>query len=362
VEQYTRDVEDFAFVPVRRHGEKESESHRLRVAIGVSGWLCDKDDVLNPWKTIGSGQETFALRFELEALMNLGNSLMTLITSAAWSVARTQIIKHTVFAALSAGLWPLALLNASRVIDNPWSIANQRAQKAGEVLADALINKAQGERPVTLIGYSLGAKVIYTCLQQLAKRQAFGLVESVVLLGAPTPCNSAEWRRIRSVVTGRVVNAYSTKDYILAFLYRSSSIQFSVAGLNPVSHVKGVENVDVSDLVEGHTLYRHAVGPTLKRIGFEDIDTKELDVQHRALEEQEKKEKEQREAAEKGQDSTAGGTDRGLSEEEVQKMEQDIKQKNELSYGGWMAEKMKVAGNAPGQFFDKAKNRWTSRG
>ncbi|OTA81336.1 hypothetical protein M434DRAFT_401408 [Hypoxylon sp. CO27-5] len=325
MEQYTRDVEDFAFVPIQKLGENEIEARRLRIAIGISGWLGDKDEVVKPWKCIGSGQESFALRFELEALMNLGNVLTTLVTSAAWSYAKSEIIKRTVFAALTAGLWPLGLLKASHIIDNPWSIANQRAQKAGEVLADALINKAQGERPVTLIGYSLGAKVIYVCLQQLAERKAFGLIENALMLGAPTPSSSADWRRIRSVVTGRVVNAYSTNDYILAFLYRSSSIQFGVAGLNPVLNVKGVGNVEVGDLVKGHTLYRHATAPILRRIGFEDIDLDELVHQQEKLKEQEKKEEEQRQDAENGikQPQT-----KGISDEEVHTMEQEIEKKN----------------------------------
>lgn len=78
--------------------------------------------------------------------------------------AKSEIIKRTVCASLSAGLWPFGFLKVLRIIDNPFSIAKARSKKAGEVLADALINKAQGERPVTLIGYSLGARVIYTCL------------------------------------------------------------------------------------------------------------------------------------------------------------------------------------------------------
>ncbi|KAI1093341.1 DUF726-domain-containing protein [Rostrohypoxylon terebratum] len=326
MERYTRDVEDFAFVPTSG-SENEIEARRLRVAIGISGWLGSEDDVVGPWKCIGPGQETFALRFELEALMSLGNALTTLVTSAAWSYAKSGIIKRTVLAALTAGLWPLALLKARHLIDNPWYIANQRAQKAGQVLADALINKAQGERPVTLVGYSLGAKVIYVCLQQLAERRAFGLVENAIMLGAPAPSKTADWRRIRSVVTGRVVNIYSTKDYILAFLSRTNSIQFGVAGLGPVLNVKGVENVEVGDLVNGHTLYRHATAPILKRIGFEDIDFQELGHEERKLAEQEKNEEEQRQAAETSTDPPVVGDEEGLSDE-VKKMELEIEEKN----------------------------------
>ncbi|KAI1812278.1 DUF726-domain-containing protein [Poronia punctata] len=299
MERYTRDVQDFAFVPIHKPGMEAGDTppQSLRMVIGISGWLGDEDEIIQPWRVFDQGLDAFALRFEVEALKSLGNSLNALITSLAWKFAKREIIKRTVFAALMAGLWPITLTNAGRIIDNPWSVANQRAQKAGEVLADVLINKAQGERPVTLVGYSLGARVIYICLQQLAKRKGFGLVENVVLLGAPTPSSSAEWRRIRSVVTGRVVNAYSTRDYVLGFLYRTNSVQLGVAGLSPVLNVKGVENIDISDLVEGHTLYKHATGPTLGRLGFEDTNLDELKREEIRLEKQEQEEQRQREEA-----------------------------------------------------------------
>ncbi|KAI0526415.1 hypothetical protein F5B22DRAFT_585669 [Xylaria bambusicola] len=324
MEKYTRDVEDFAFIPIHESSKDDASLHRLRVGIGISGWLGDTDDIVLPWTVLGDGLETFALRFEVEALESLGNSLRTLITSLAWKFAKTEIIKRTVFAALMAGLWPMSLTNAGRIIDNPWSVASQRAQKAGEVLADALINKAQGERPVTLLGYSLGARVIYVCLQELARRRAFGLVENAVLLGAPTPSSSSEWRAIRTVVTGRVINGFSTKDYILAFLYRTSSIQFGVAGLQPMLAVKGIENVDVSDLVEGHTLYRHAAGPILGRLGFENVDIKELTREERRLKEQEKEERQKREEA--GSMYQSGNDEKAIldaTNDEIEKMEKE---------------------------------------
>jgi hypothetical protein len=129
---------------------------------------------------------------------------------------------------------------------------------------------------VTLLGYSLGARVIYSCLLSLAERRAFGIVEAVVLIGAPIPSEAAEWRAIRAVVSGRVVNVHSANDYILAFLYRTSSIQKGVAGLQAIDGVPGVENFDVSARVSGHLRYRHMVGNILRRIGWEDVDMEEL--------------------------------------------------------------------------------------
>jgi pimeloyl-ACP methyl ester carboxylesterase len=336
MDQYAREVEDFAFVPVRSPSavsKATNDSRRLRVAIGISGWLTNPKEVYEPWRVLGTDIESFALRFELESLMGLGNAITGMVRSFAWGYAKSEIIKRTVFASLTAGLWPLALLKVGRVIDNPFSVAHFRAVKAGEVLADALINKAQGERPVTLVGYSLGGKVIYTCLQKLAERKAFGLVESVVLVGTPASSSSADWRKIRSVVSGRVVNVYSSNDYILAFLYRSQSIQYGIAGLQAIEGVAGIENVDVSDIVSGHTSYRFLNGTILNRIGFEDVDAEELALEKAALKEQEAKEERDRaEDEQKESAKGAAGGEKDVSEDAVDALEKDIEQRNERSY------------------------------
>lgn len=375
-DQYAREVEDFAFVPVRDYHKPrkiEKEYRRLRVGVGITGWLTNQDEVVDPWKVLGVQLESFALRWELEALMSLGNAMTTMVTSAAWSVAKVEIIKRTVFGALSAGLWPLALLKVSRVLDNPFSVANYRAAKAGEVLADALINKAQGERPVTLVGYSLGAKVIFTCLQHLAQRKAFGLIENAVLIGTPAPSNAADWRMIRSVVSGRVVNVFSSNDYILGFLYRSHSVSLGVAGLQAVENVKGVENVDVSEMIKGHTSYRFATGSILKKIGFEDVDYEAVEEEDMLLKNQEMKEELEQERAEEEQkgkegDKTgdvgtqkASGEKDGVSDEYVNDLEKEIEKKNEQSYVGWVQEKMVGAGTSAKTALEKAKLQWRTR-
>lgn len=293
VERYEKEVEDFKFLPIRQSASEIPEQqqhvdvmsqrrgstpvttpgkHKLRVAIGISGSLNTPSDILTPWHVLNSDTlEPFALRWEVAALTRLGISLSSVVSSYAWQYAKWEIARHTIFGALAAGLWPLGLLKMARVIDNPFSVARVRADKAGKVLADALISKCQGERPVTLIGFSVGARVIYSCLLELAERNAFGLVENVVLMGAPVPSDSEPWTRIRSVVSGRVLNIFSTEDYILGFLYRASSAQFDVAGLQGVESVNGVENFDASKIVSGHTRYRFMVGQLLQLTGFEDV-------------------------------------------------------------------------------------------
>ncbi|KAF2829771.1 DUF726-domain-containing protein [Ophiobolus disseminans] len=334
MDDYAREVEDFAFLPIHRSQDpkqQDNESRRLRVAIAVSGWLHDPEEVSKPWRYIGKGTEGFALRWELEALLKLGHSLETFVTSATWGYAKKKIIERTVFATLTAALWPLSLLKIASILDNPFSVAKYRADKAGEVLADALINKVQGERPVTLVGYSLGARLIYSCLQKLAERRAFGLIENVVLLGAPCPSDVADWRSIRAVVSGRVVNVFSKQDFILGFLYRTSSVQLGVAGLQPIVGVHGVQNVDVSELVDGHMQYRYLTGSILRKIGFEDVDIRE--VEH-AEEEMKKQQNEEKREREKNEGQSVEGEDKD-------ELESAVNKKNEQSLLQVMQEKTK---------------------
>jgi hypothetical protein len=291
MDQYAREVDDFAFIPIRgerRRIVKEKESaeqdHRLRVTIGVTGWVKEESNFVNPWRVLGADSEVFALRWEMEPLMKLGNAISALVTSAAWSVAGREVLARTVFhTIMSAVMLPLGLMKVAGIVDNPFSVAKARADKAGEVLADALINKAQGERAVTLIGYSLGSRLIFSCLQSLERRNAYGLVESVILMGSPTPSDTEHWQKIRSVVSGRVVNAYSENDSVLAFLYRTSSLQLGVAGLQPVEGVPGVENLNVSEMISGHLRYQYLLGRILTLVGLQDLDASEIDHEEAAL-------------------------------------------------------------------------------
>jgi len=351
MDEYAKEVEDFGFVPVHKWSKPrkiEKEYRRLRVAIGISGWLTEKEDVVKPWRVLSPSIEGFALKYEMESLLKLGNAIQGLLKTQAWALAKREIIKRTLFAALMEGLWPLGILKLSRIVDNPFSVALARSDKAGKVLADALINRAQGERPVSLIGYSLGGRVIYSCLLALAERKAFGLVENVVLLGAPAPSNSIEFRKMRSVVVGRLVNVYSENDYILGFLYRATAAQYGVAGLNKADFVKGVENIDVSDIVSGHLRYRYLAGAILKRIGFEDIDLAEVTMEEDELAAIEAvEEKEAKEHQEKYDD------DGKELDKEAADVEKEVEKKNEKGMLDYATSKLSLGS-------EKAKAFWGS--
>lgn len=340
VDEYAKEVEDFAFIPINKpsmfhKGKNDDKNARhLRVTIGISGWLAEEHEVELPWKVMsGRSTEAFALRWELEALLRLGHALNIYIKSYAWGFAKKEILSRTIFAALASALTlPYGLAKAARVIDNPFSVAISRSEKAGIVLADALINKVQGERPVTLIGYSLGARVIYSCLNELAERKKFGLVESVCLMGSPVPSDPIVWRRMRSVVAGRVINVYSAKDYLLAFLYRANNLQYGIGGTQAIPDVQGIENVDVSDLVSGHTQYRFLVGNILQNLGLEDIDNAAVERQMMKMQRQEKEVKEERERK-KAEGKSA--------EQEADEMEKEVDRKSKANQAAdWVGKRV----------------------
>lgn len=133
---------------------------------------------------------------------------------------------------------------------------------------------------MTLVGYSLGARVVYSCLAALAERGAFGLVDTVVLVGAPVPSDRGRWAMMRSVVAGKLFNVHSSNDYILGFLYRGTSLQLGVAGLEGVGGgTEGMEDIDLGEDVHGHLRYPSLIAPILHRCGFVGVRGGEASIE-----------------------------------------------------------------------------------
>lgn len=263
----TGGVEEFGFEGL---GENHQQG-RLAVGIAVSGFLNDPEDFTKPWKGKDNDLEMYALRWETKNLMAISTAIQDWLTSSISKELMKQGAMLTVLSTLLSALaWPSALLSLTDFIDSKWSVAVDRSDKAGKLLADVLLKGLQGNRPVTLMGFSLGARVIFKCLEKLAKKGENGrIVERVVLLGAPLSIETQRWETVRKVVAGRFINAYSTNDWLLAVVYRASLMSQGIAGIQPVD-VPGIENVDVTDIVNGHSSYLPNVGVILQGL---DLDS-----------------------------------------------------------------------------------------
>lgn len=117
------------------------------------------------------GGELYTVKWESDLLMELCDSVTDQMIE--WGISGTKTILHTtVFATLMTAVTiPYSLAMASNVIDDTWAMAMERADRAGIELAKSLIDSHAGHRPVVLVGFSMGARVIYSCLKELTRQQ-----------------------------------------------------------------------------------------------------------------------------------------------------------------------------------------------
>ncbi|KAB5546215.1 hypothetical protein PHYPO_G00069510 [Pangasianodon hypophthalmus] len=258
-------IEEFEFLPL-------NSGKHLHVTVAVTGWLCSGkySSFQAPWQSLGACGEQYCLKWESRYLQNLGSVLDTLWDGLV-SIVAQEALKYTVLSGIVTALtWPASLLAVASVIDNPWGVCLSRSAEVGKHLAQVLRSRQQGKRPVSLIGFSLGARVIYFCLEELANdKGSEGVIEDVVLLGAPVDGSEKTWKRLSKVVAGKIVNGYCRGDWLLGFVYRGSSVQLSVAGLQPInSNNRRIINVDLSSVVKGHLDYMRQMDTILVAVGF----------------------------------------------------------------------------------------------
>ncbi|KAK8687295.1 hypothetical protein V6N13_086120 [Hibiscus sabdariffa] len=262
----TGNIDEFEFIAI---GDYHNQG-RLAVEILISGFVFDKEDYTRPWEGKIDNMERFALLWESQNLIAASTAIQDWLTSSIAMELMRQGAMMTVLSSLVAALaLPAVLLSATSFIDSKMSIAVDRSDKAGRLLAEVLLKGYQGNRPVTLIGYSLGARVIFKCLQALSETEQHAeLVERVVLLGAPVSIKGENWEAARKMVAGRFINAYSSNDWMLGVAFRASLLTQGLAGIQPVG-VQGIENINVTDVIEGHSSYLWATRKILDHLELE---------------------------------------------------------------------------------------------
>ncbi|GAU26278.1 hypothetical protein TSUD_224700 [Trifolium subterraneum] len=259
-------VDEFEFKTI---GDNHNQG-RLAVEILISGFVFEEDDFVRPWEGQNDNLDRYALRWESKNLLAVSTAIQDWLTSRIATELMRQGAMLTVLSGLLTALaWPTALLSATDWIDSIWSIAidrsdkagkllaevllgglqGNRSDKAGKLLAEVLLGGLQGNRPVTLIGYSLGARVIFKCLECLAETENRG-------------------RYFYYVVAGRFINAYSRTDWMLGVAFRASLLTQGLAGIQPIN-VPGIQNVDVTDHIEGHSSYLWATQRVLDKLELE---------------------------------------------------------------------------------------------
>jgi len=258
--------------------------------------------------------EHYVIVWETELLLQLYGCAKKMQRDLAKTAAKEALKKTALHTVMMAVALPAALLSLSNIIDEQWTLVAERSDEAGVLLAQSLLNSNAGHRPISLVGFSFGARMIISCLKELARHQIIweqhhigrkqseskvvsslkkslnisnkakgdqvaplgrepaSIIEDVVLMGCPASVNATTWNSCRDIVGGRLINCYSKNDMILALMYRvknfASSLLTAPVGISDVN-VAGVENFDVSTLVASHGDYCVAVREILNLVGYD---------------------------------------------------------------------------------------------
>jgi pimeloyl-ACP methyl ester carboxylesterase len=178
-----------------------------------------------------------------------------------WGAARASKTAAIRLTPLSVGVDLIGLAK------NPWFVALVKAEKTGELLKEALARS--NNRSFILVGHSLGARVAFRALTTLGtvkKGDRRSEIVAAHLLGGAVGSEPAEgWELATNGVDGSIFNYYSKRDQIVAKLYGAGRLLFCSPGIGsgpiPVNEKTEsyIKNVDVSELVGGHTEYHEAL-------------------------------------------------------------------------------------------------------
>jgi hypothetical protein len=148
--------------------------------------------------------------------------------------------------------------------------ACNKAKFTGRQLARQIASQSFGVGPVSLIGFSLGSRVIYYTLMELydmGESQVY--IQDIVLLGGAAKNDPVIWSELLTQVAGRAVNVHSSHDLVLKRIYNLAMLgKPTPVGQGPVE-CERVENYDASSYVAGHGEHMIQLKKTLQLIGFQ---------------------------------------------------------------------------------------------
>eukprot|EP00542_Grammatophora_oceanica_P017691 CAMPEP_0194036988 /NCGR_PEP_ID=MMETSP0009_2-20130614/9364_1 /TAXON_ID=210454 /ORGANISM="Grammatophora oceanica, Strain CCMP 410" /LENGTH=1275 /DNA_ID=CAMNT_0038678975 /DNA_START=211 /DNA_END=4041 /DNA_ORIENTATION=+ len=291
--------------------DDDERSQESSNGAGGGGNLGKTDHDLVVWDWQASyGGELYTVTWETSTLLKLCKVVNVLALELTDQVTK-QVIQNAVLAGTVA--IPSAMVTCLAVVDDPYQLISFRSEKAGIELAHCLMQSDE-HRPISMVGFSFGARVVFSCLLELARHQALweekqkqpetdeadkstrwsftslnskpkidplddidytrepaSIIEDVVIIGMPRLLDVKEWVTCREIVSGRLVNCYKKDDWIVSYMInvRCWNGVRSTCGTHPVdARVPGVENFEVSDLVSTHGRYQLSVPQIMHRVAY----------------------------------------------------------------------------------------------
>jgi hypothetical protein len=152
-------------------------------------------------------------------------------------------------------VWPSYIKD---IITNPWHTAMVKSMMTGILIAD-LIARTNNEDGFTLMGHSLGTRVIYYALQALSTRKDICIKDVFLLGGTVDRLDIEGWEKAAKAVSGNIFNCYSSNDAILKYLCQPANLFLSKPiGLGPIDYKDNkINNFDVTGIVSSHMEYKN---------------------------------------------------------------------------------------------------------
>ena len=134
--------------PTGQHTERETSmerSHESSTA-EITTSLQNSNVKVWFWQDRFGSIEQYILRWESDMLLRLGLSVLELVQSATTSAAREVATYTTLAAIVSAVALPYYMIRAFDSLDAVWTLACERADLAGKLLAETLLERRHGRR------------------------------------------------------------------------------------------------------------------------------------------------------------------------------------------------------------------------
>ncbi|MBT4028990.1 MAG: DUF726 domain-containing protein [Planctomycetes bacterium] len=259
--KYVGEDKYFGIQNIRRGGTPKT--------VFINGFLQQKDVEFNDWMTghrpCFPEETLYGVTWASKDLYELGRTLGAGIgTEVAKRLLRRIAKKST------TKFNPLGpVITAFGVAKNPWHVSMFRAAKIGVILAD-VVSRSR-EKSYTLVGHSLGCRVIYYALQALSSKDKSKINDVIFLGGAVGKDDPAGWEIATKAINGNIYNCYSKHDGVLSKLYRIANANLShPIGISPIpGRNSKIKNIDCSAFILGvkaHLMWKEHYEDILRRI------------------------------------------------------------------------------------------------
>ena len=213
------------------------------VVISVSGLLSERSNLTQKWDEFNKTNPSlpiYAYRWAAQSEIPTWKSFLP----SVWSL-------------FSIKKWFAKSFLAYQAIKIPYDYRKKfikmidLAKEYGKLLAYMLILQFPfTNQSISLIGFELGAQIVYSCLEELHRQKADNIIHNVYFIrGAVAVGSGKQWAKILQVVQGTVYNYYCSGDKIL-YLFKTIVMKTPI-GITPLLDIEYGEKMSEKEVKRG---------------------------------------------------------------------------------------------------------------